>query len=286
MKLHSLSNKVRQYCLIFFFVFLLAGCAKKFLYSNIDWFIVDYIEDYVSLEGEQETLIEELLLLLTEWHKKEELPLYIDHLKDLEALQANDITLAYFQQNRGRLRAHYNRMVSKVAPDLFSLSLQLTKDQEREFLSNVQEHYQERDAKYADKSEDEMREVILDNAEEWIEEWIGHLNNKQYEYAQEFSQQVILNRSLWRGYRASIYQELEYLFESKANPVIYQGVFMRLLFEPESYYGQQLSENIDYNVALVDQLTLDIADSMTGKQWNHFHEKVKEWRVLAEELRD
>ncbi|MGU3847066.1 DUF6279 family lipoprotein, partial [Vibrio diabolicus] len=88
----------------FCFVFLLAGCTKKFLYSNIDWFVIDYIEDYVSLQGEQEVLVEERLLLLAEWHKKEELPLYIDHLKELERLKASDITLNYLQENRDRMR--------------------------------------------------------------------------------------------------------------------------------------------------------------------------------------
>ncbi|TOO91811.1 hypothetical protein CGH26_28500, partial [Vibrio parahaemolyticus] len=76
-------------------------------------------------------------------------------------------------------------------------------------------------------------------------------------------------------------QELEYLFENQSNSVVYQQVFMQLLFEPESYYSEQLSENIDRNLGLVDQLMLNVAKSMTDKQWIHFHNKVKEWRVLA-----
>lgn len=61
---------------------------------------------------------------------------------------------------------------------------------------------------------------------------------------------------------------------------------MQLLFELESYYSEQLSENIDHNLGLVDQLMLNVAKSMTDKQWTHFRNKVKEWRVLAEELQD
>ncbi|MDF5501874.1 hypothetical protein P3677_25900, partial [Vibrio parahaemolyticus] len=135
-------------------------------------------------------------------------------------------------------------------------------------------------------TEDEVREIILDNTEEWMEEWLGNLSGNQRQLAQRFSQQVILNSPLWRDYRATVYQELEYLFDNKSNVVTYQDIFMRLLFEPESYYSEQLSLNIDSNFALVDQLTLDVSRSMTDKQWRHFREKVKEWRVLAEELLD
>ncbi|MDF4503911.1 hypothetical protein P3394_20015, partial [Vibrio parahaemolyticus] len=47
-KLSSLSNKVLQYGFVFLLVILLAGCTKKFLYSNIDWFVIEYLDDYVS----------------------------------------------------------------------------------------------------------------------------------------------------------------------------------------------------------------------------------------------
>ncbi|TOB62022.1 hypothetical protein CGK02_14455, partial [Vibrio parahaemolyticus] len=56
-KLSSLSNKVLQYGFVFLLVILLVGCTKKFLYSNIDWFVIEYLDDYVSLNDEQETLL-------------------------------------------------------------------------------------------------------------------------------------------------------------------------------------------------------------------------------------
>ncbi|TOG53839.1 hypothetical protein CGI99_25145, partial [Vibrio parahaemolyticus] len=89
----------------------------------------------------------------------------------------------FLQKNREKMKAHYDRIVSRSAPDLFSLSLQLTPKQQQEFLQNVQKDYQERNAKYADKTEAEIREIILENTEEWMEEWIGELNSDQKRYA-------------------------------------------------------------------------------------------------------
>ena len=77
---------------------------------------------------------------------------------------------------------------------------------------------------------------------------------------------------------------IEYLFENKTDSIVYQKVFMQILFEPELYYSEQLSENIERNLALVDQLTLQISQSMDENQWQHFHEQVREWRVLAEDM--
>ncbi len=285
-KLHNVSVRVFRYGLILLSILVLAGCTKKFLYNNIDWFVLEYLDDYVTLNEEQERLLEERLIILAEWHKKAELPRYIAHLRELESVNKSDVTLPYLQQSRDRIREHYDRVVSKVAPDLFSLSLQLTGSQQREFLLNVQKDYKKRNAKYADKSEQEVRGIVFDNTEEWVVEWIGDLNKQQYAYLRKFSNQVILNSPLWRNYRASTYQELEYLFENKSNSATYQKVFMQLLFEPESFYSEQLTENIAHNVALADQLTVSLTQSMTERQWNHFRGKVKEWRVLAQELLD
>ncbi|MEE3879239.1 DUF6279 family lipoprotein [Vibrio sp. YYF0003] len=285
-KLHDVSNKVLRYSLILISIFVLAGCTKKFFYNNLDWFVLEYLDDYVTLNQEQESLLEERLLFLAEWHKQEELPRYVDHLKEMETMTEEDITLNYLQQSRERFREHYNRIISKVAPELFSLSLLLTPQQQREFLLNVQKDYKKRNAKYADKTEKEVRKIVFENTEEWVTEWIGELNDDQQRYVTQFSNQVILNSPLWRNYRASIYQELEYMFDNKSNSVIYQKVFMQLMFEPESFYSDQLSQNMDHNLALVDELTLSLSKSMTEKQWNHFRGEVAQWRELAQELLD
>ncbi|WP_104041347.1 DUF6279 family lipoprotein [Vibrio hyugaensis] len=284
MKFKSLSNKAVRYGFVLISIVLLAGCAKKFLYSNIDWVVIEYLDDYVSLDREQESLLEERILLLADWHKEEELPLYIDHLKQLESLNKDNVTLESLQANRDQMRNHYQRLVSKAAPDLFSLSMQLDTKQELEFVDSVKERYKERDEKYAGKTEQELREIVLENTEEWMEEWLGKLSNQQKVRAKQLSKEVIINSPLWRDYRSSIIQELEYLFENKTNTVVYQQVFMKLLFEPESYYSDQLRDNIDRNIELTDQFTLDISQSMSDKQWRHFHGKIREWRELAEEL--
>lgn len=282
----NVSSNVLRYSLIFFSVLILAGCTKTFFYNNLDWFVREYLDDYVTLNEEQENLLQERLVSLSEWHKTEELPRYIVHLKEWEAIKKSDVTLSYLQLNRDRIREHYERIVTKAAPDMFSLSLQLSEQQQREFLLNLQKDYKKRNAKYADKTEEEVREIIFDNTEEWVNEWIGDLSKQQQAYVTQFSNQVVLNSPLWRDYRSSIYQEVEYLFENKSNSVIYQQVFMQLLFEPENFYSEQLAENIDHNIALADKLTLSMAQSMTEKQWDHFRGVAKDWRVLAQELSD
>ncbi|EDP60573.1 hypothetical protein AND4_06634 [Vibrio sp. AND4] len=284
MELNSVPNKAVRYGCILISILVLLGCTNKFLYRNLDWLVIEYVDDYVSLNGDQEALLEARILLLAGWHKKDELPLYIDHLKQLETLNKDTVTLGVLQLNRQQMIGHYQRLVSKVAPDLFSLSMQLSSQQQAEFVKNVKERYKKRNEKYAGKTEQELREIVLENTEEWMEDWLGKLSVQQQLRAKQLSQAIVINTVLWRDYRSSIIQELEYLFENKSNSVVYQQVFMTLLFEPESYYSDQLTKNIEHNIALTDQFILDISQTMNDKQWRHFHRKVREWRELAEDL--
>lgn len=284
MKFKMGTNRVFRLSLLVLILILLGGCAKKLLYSNIDWVVIEYLDNYVSLDGEQESLLEERVLLLADWHKSEELPNYISHLKELENLQEKDITLEALEQNREKMRAHYERLVTKAAPELFSLSMLLTEKQEKEFLDNVQERYQERNEKYMDKSDEEIRGIIFENTEEWMEDWIGSITKEQKARAKLLAGQVVINSEYWRDYRSTIHQELVVLFDNKSNNMLYQQSFMQLLFEPDSYYSEQLSKNVEQNIRLTDQFTVEIAQSMSDKQWRHFRHKVREWRVLAEEL--
>lgn len=284
MKFKMGTNRVFRLSLLVLILILLGGCAKKLLYSNIDWVVIEYLDNYVSLDGEQESLLEERVLLLADWHKSEELPNYISHLKELENLQEKDITLEALEQNREKMRAHYERLVAKAAPELFSLSMLLTEKQEKEFLDNVQERYQERNEKYLGKSDEEIRGMIFENTEEWMEDWIGSITKEQKARAKLLAGQVVINNEYWRDYRSTIHQELVVLFDNKSNNMLYQQSFMQLLFEPDSYYSDQLSKNIEQNMRLTDQFTVEIAQSMSDKQWRHFQHKVREWRVLAEEL--
>ncbi|MGR5469832.1 DUF6279 family lipoprotein, partial [Vibrio astriarenae] len=100
MKLQYFSNKVGRYGIILMSILLFVGCTKKFFYSNIDWIVIEYLDNYVSLDAEQESLLEERILLLADWHKKEELPVYIEHLKSLEVIRKREVTFDVLQKNR------------------------------------------------------------------------------------------------------------------------------------------------------------------------------------------
>ena len=55
----------------------LSGCsATQFIYNRVDILVRWYLDDYVSLDREQQARFDDRFDLLIEWHRREELPVY------------------------------------------------------------------------------------------------------------------------------------------------------------------------------------------------------------------
>lgn len=96
----------------------LVGCATKLVYHNLDWFVIDYAEDFVDLNTQQKTLIEQTMPSLQSWHRAQELPDYLAMMDELSALSLPDVTVEQVAQFQEKMRFYYQRLVIKLLPDV------------------------------------------------------------------------------------------------------------------------------------------------------------------------
>ncbi|RJX75357.1 hypothetical protein DZ860_01355 [Vibrio sinensis] len=85
------------YLSVILLCFSLLGCGKKFVYDNLDWFLLGQLDDLISLSRSQELLVEPALGSLLDWHKQEELPQYAVQLERLSSLNLNQLTIEEYQ---------------------------------------------------------------------------------------------------------------------------------------------------------------------------------------------
>ena len=116
---------------------LLTGCGTKFVYNNLDWLLIEYLDDFVELTTEQEALVSDKLDSVTEWHKQQELPRYIQHLNQLIELDPKKVTLADIQRQETELKAHTQRLLRYIAPDISMLAKQLSDQQVEELMDSI-----------------------------------------------------------------------------------------------------------------------------------------------------
>ncbi|EPR4991947.1 DUF6279 family lipoprotein [Vibrio navarrensis] len=262
----------------------LTGCSNKMVYNHLDWVVLEYIDDYVTLTDEQEELVEERLDVLLQWHRESELPIYLSQLQLLSTLTETQLSKPFLVAQREALTQHRYRIAQKLAPDLYALALSLSQAQQDELLKNMAKAHRKRDEKYADLNEKEIRERYQEFFVEGAEEWLGELTPAQQALIKQWSQEVTITTADWRAYRAALRQAVEELFKHKQDPHYFQQHLTRLLLDPESYHGDAFKQKLQSNVDLADGYILQIARSMNAAQWRHFHREISDWQELASEL--
>ncbi|WP_261886993.1 DUF6279 family lipoprotein [Vibrio pomeroyi] len=250
--------------------FLFAGCGTKFAYNNISWFAVSYIEDFVSLSNSQESELEARLDSLQAWHKETQLPLYISQLEALQSITRPDMNSAFIVDQSEQIKNHIRSIVNKFAPDVYSLSMQLSAKQDSEFLKNFREKQQDYYEERLSLNDEDSRERYRNRIEERLERWLGSVSKEQKQIIFTWSQEWVNTNDNWRQYQNNTYQDLTTLMEKKSDLHIAQPIIMNLLLNNEAYYPDELESKLNKNMQTSAKFLADIAATSSDKQWSYF----------------
>ena len=250
--------------------FLFVGCGTKFAYNNISWFVVSYIEDFVSLSNSQESELEARLDSLQAWHKQTQLPLYIEQLQVLQNINRSELSPAFVVEQSEQIKNHIRSIVNKFSPDIYALSMQLSPKQDREFLTNFRKKQQEFYEERLSLNDDDSRERYRDRIEERLERWLGSISKEQKQIIVTWSQEWINTNDSWREYQNNTYQELTLLMEEKSDLHISQPIIMKLLLNNESYYPDDLKSYLNKNMQTSAKFLVNIAAVSSDKKWSYF----------------
>ncbi|MDK9736345.1 DNA polymerase III subunit alpha [Vibrio sp. D404a] len=266
--------KFHRYLTVILASLALFGCATKFAYNNIDWFIISYIDDLVPLSSAQESELENRLEVLQQWHKKTQLPLYIQQINDFQQQQRQTITAEFIEQQSNDIRTHIRSIVTEFSPDIYALSLQLSPKQDQTFLKNFkakqQEYYDER-LSLEDK---EAREFYSERVKKRVERWLGDITPQQDAIIKNWAEEWVNTNQDWYQYQQNTYQAVSDLVERKADLPFVQMTTMQLLLDNASYYPDTLPDKLKSNNEISAKYLVQIAQSSNDTQWQHFMDEL------------
>ncbi|MFA0077046.1 DUF6279 family lipoprotein [Vibrio artabrorum] len=255
---------------VLLFCFLLAGCGTKFAYNNIDWLIIRYIEDFVSLSKSQESELDERLNVLQQWHKDTQLPLYITQLEAIEKVDRSELNSTFIVGQSDQIKNHIHTIINQFSPDIYALSMQLSPKQDSQFLKNFREKQQDYYEEKLRLNDEDSRARYRSRIEARLERWLGSVSKEQKQIIFVWSQAWVNTNENWRQYQNAIYQDISTLMEKKADLHIAQPIIMNLLLNNETYYPDELESQLEQNMQTSAKFLVDIAAVSSDKQWAYF----------------
>lgn len=189
---------------------MLAGCsALRIGYANGDTFVYWWLDGYVDFTDEQKPWVKAHIDRLFAWHRKTQLPTYMQLLAQMQQrLQRDRTTQADVVADIDTIKKRAVLVLEKSLPELTDLALALQPEQiahlERKFASNNDKYRKE----YLTGSiEDRQRlryKKIMKNAEHWF----GNFSAEQEAQIRAASDARPLNYELWMAERMRRQQEL------------------------------------------------------------------------------
>ncbi len=269
---------------LFVSLLIVTGCTTKFLYSNLDWFIVDYIDDYVTLEDGQEEILTERILVLGDWHKSNELPRYLQQLTDIRNKDPKTVDAEYVSLQMEQVRQHTKRLVAQITPDLYALTQQMTDKQVKELLDNLEHKDEKFIKKYQGLQDGDVRLIYQQRIEENLERWFGPLTEQQETLASRWANEMDVTVFDWQAHRQQMQHFMRQLLNRRSDLGYFQPEFQRLLNDSESFYSEKLKLKIANNRLVAEKYIALALNSVTEKQHQHLIEEIDGWRDIASDL--
>ena len=154
-------------------VLLLGSCgAARLAYSNGETLSYWWLDSYIDISPEQSPLVKEELATLFAWHRKTQLPDYIQWLRVAQGRMQRNVTLADLARDSADLSVRLHRMTDHAAPALAELARSLQPDQ----LARLQKKFNANNDKYRKefmRGDTEARQQqrfkkLLEQAEYWF----------------------------------------------------------------------------------------------------------------------
>lgn len=262
-------------------VLLLSGCSTKFVYKNIDWLAYWYIDDFIELTDKQKDVLDSKLNEWLAWHKENELPKYVAHIKELsEDVVQQQLSLDKIQYHQDKAQGHWKRLRAHVVPDVVEMAPMFSDEQMTYLFAALEKRNKEREEEIAERNaEDPAKRAKkrLKNSLKEAQTWLGKLTKEQERLIENTLPQFHSNAPLWLEYTRTYQNELRALFVQQDRGQGFKQELTTLLLSPEQFRSEELNVRNQSNSERYKNMLLTMMVLSTEKQRLHFIDEAAEY---------
>lgn len=181
-----------------------SACSRtSFFYHRIPTLINWAVDDYLTLDKQQQSQFDEALNELLDWHQTEELPKYVDLLDRLivrldssTPLRVEDMAIWQAEAD-----TYSEALQLQAVRSLAGLIPSLSAAQHQELRQALDKKQAELDSKYVDRNDERYRQDAIDNLEDNLSDYLGRLTKTQKTDINAAAQNMIRYDTVWLARR-------------------------------------------------------------------------------------
>lgn len=253
----------------------LLGCSTKMGYYFLDWLIEWKLEEYVTLNNQQEKLFQRNLDQFLIWHRTEELPRYEKQLLQLSlAFEKQTLTPRLWAQQVEQAKSHWARTLEFVTPSLVALISSFSDKQVQQVIAQLRVDEKRLNQKYLGKDHQALVEMADERIEKRVKRWIGKLTQEQKQAIHRYNLSRATTLDMWLEYRHDWIRLFEQALKNRQNQVALSHSLTILMSQPDRLKSAAYKTALDANTQNFGQLIITLNLLASGQQKRRFQKKL------------
>ena len=283
----SLVWTMHRILLVIIAVLLLAACGPRWTYTNLDWIIPWYVEDYIELDAHQDDELSVRLAYQLDWHCRTQLTRYAYFLRELRrdlSVPGQPVRAERWADHFDRLKQYWIDLIDQIGPDVVAIVVTASDEQIDTLFANIEKTNLDLEREYVEPSVETRRRNRQKRMQKRIEYWTGSLRGPQKALVSQWSQGLAETAEDWLAHRRRFQAALQRELEGRRPGPDYERRFLDLFAAPEKLRDPSYQEKIDFNKRLTFSLLENISRSLTPKQRRHVVKRLEELADAFERL--
>ncbi|GAB3283259.1 DUF6279 family lipoprotein [Parahaliea aestuarii] len=250
-----------------------AGCSSTtFFYNRLDFLVPWYVDDYVDLDREQDEALAQLLQPFLDWHRREELPLYIGLLDEAEdMLDSDGLSLTELRELTRHMELAGERLQTRSLDWLLPIGEQLSDEQIEEFIVKLEDRQEELEEEYLDRDLEEYREDAYDRLQDNVQDYLGRLDRQQKDTLRGNIAGLERSDQLWLAERQAWIERLRLLLQREPG---WQDGVREALATRWSSASPEYRRMYEHNISVIQRAVVEVVNSRSERQDRHLRNKV------------
>jgi hypothetical protein len=230
---------------------VMTGCATSLIYDRADRLANRWVGGYLELAPSQQQVLDDGLLDLHLWHRREQLPLYADWLRGLAARLGDGKPFSPDELRAlgTEMGAFWRLLAGAALPMMADIGAALDDDQVTVLLATLREERETELAAAARRDESWRQQRRARSMERFLRRWTGPLTAVQRAAIADWSRQLEPSRDAWLENRAGWLDDLEASLAHRPDPEPLLLAAEPLFVKPASRWSPEYAALVERNSA-------------------------------------
>jgi hypothetical protein len=262
---------------------LLSGCVAGFVYNRLDWLVSWYAGGFVTLDDAQEQQLRNLVASTLAWHRRTQLPRYVQLLDDLDRDTDGPMSPELVQRRFGQMEAAMDDFLGQVTPQAAVLLRSLRPEQIRDLFENIEDDNEDFRKEYSGKSSEARLQRRGRAAVRALQRFTGTLNEAQRTLVGSQLSSMYDVAPDWLEHRRVWQAHFRVLLDGSLQGREFEAALRELLLRPNQFDQTDYRRKADENRRQAFRMLAAVSETLTSDQRKRVGEKMQEYsRILTE----